>query len=154
VRDKALHHLPYALLVIGSLHGKSIVTIVANWAMQVSFAPSLLAIAIERDSRMRESIEASGFFSVNFLPADRPELAKNFLKPRAILVAEFAGTQFTPGKNGSPFLHEALASLECKVVHVYPTGDHITFIGEVLDARADREGEVLTLQETGLRYRH
>ena len=151
-RDKALQQFPYALLIVGSTMGDSVVAIVGNWATQVSFSPALVAVSIERDSRMRQFIETSGFFSINLLPSKRTELAKTFLKPREASANSINGRKFARAKNGTPFLHDALSSIECKVIQMYPTGDHVTFIGEISDAVVHRDGEALTLRETGLRY--
>jgi len=154
LRDKALRHFPYALLVVGSGTKESVTTIVANWASQVSFSPSLIAIAIEDDSRIRQIIEASGFFSINLLPANRPDLVKAFLKPREVAGIEINGRGFRRTDNGTPFLNDALASLECRVIHAHPTGDHVTLAGEVSDAAVHLEGDIMTLKESGLRYLH
>ena len=153
-RDRALQSIPYGLYVVGAVNGEKFSTIVANWAMQVSFRPALVAIAIEDDSRMRERIEASGYFSLNMLPPGDLALARAFLKPKEFPGVSAGGKRFTRAANGSPFLQDAVASVECRVQARHVAGDHILFLGEVLDAayRRDGKGEVLTLRETGWRY--
>lgn len=153
-RKRALEHIPYGLYVVGSADEHTVMTIVANWAMQVSFSPSLVAIAIEEDSRIRELIERSGYFALNMLPAGKTDLARNYLKPRESEPGEKLDRSVKMAKHGMPFLHEAVASLECRVVNGYPSGDHRLFVGEVVDAavRQATRGEVLTLRETGWRY--
>ena len=153
-RDRALQCIPYGLYVVGVANGEMISTIVANWAMQVSFRPALVAIAVEDDSRMRERIELAGFFSVNMLPPKNVQLARTFLKPKETRGNAVGGRQLTRSRNGSPFLQDAVASIECRVAEKHAAGDHILFLGEVVDAAVRREGrgEVLTLRETGWQY--
>jgi flavin reductase (DIM6/NTAB) family NADH-FMN oxidoreductase RutF len=38
------------------------------------------------------------------------------------------------------------------VVLEQPAGDHVLFLGEVVDAHYNRDGESLTMKETGFRY--
>jgi flavin reductase (DIM6/NTAB) family NADH-FMN oxidoreductase RutF len=151
---RALQQIPYGLYIVGSLNGLVPATIVANWVTQVSFSPPWVAIAVEADSRMKEYIGTSGFFSVNILPSGEREMAKAFLKGPEALGGTIGGKKFEGAKNGTPFLAGASAAIECRVMHVLEAPDHRLFIGEVVDAVVRREGtDVLTLRETGWRYR-
>jgi flavin reductase (DIM6/NTAB) family NADH-FMN oxidoreductase RutF len=150
---RVLEQIPYGLYVVGSLNGPVPATIVANWVTQVSFSPPWVAIAVEADSRMREYIGRSGFFSVNILPSGGREMAKAFLKGPEAKEGTIGGKAFEGAKNGTPFLADASASFECSVVRTLEVPDHVVFVGEVVDAVLRREGsEVLTLRETGWRY--
>ncbi len=151
---RVLQQIPYGLYVVGSLNGTVPSTIVANWVTQVSFAPPWVAIAVEEGSRMKEYIGASGFFSVNILPSGGRETAKAFLKGPEAAGTTIGGKKFEPAGNGTPFLVDASASFECRVMQTLAVPDHHLFIGEVVDAVLRREGAgVLTLSETGWRYK-
>ena len=151
---RVLELIPYGLYVVGSLHDGEPAAIVANWLMQVSFAPPCVAIAVEADSRMRAYIGASGFFSVNILPSGSRATARAFLKAPEGKGETIGGRPFVRGKNGTPYLPEANASFECRVRDTFDVPDHVLFVGEVVDAVLRKEGEnVLTLRETGWRYR-
>ncbi len=150
---RVLEHIPYGLYVVGSLNGRVPATMVANWVTQVSFSPPWVAIAVEADSRMREYIGRSGLFSVNILPSGGRDTAKAFLKAPEATGDTIGGKKFERAKNGSPFLVDASASFECRVMRTLEVPDHLVFIGEVVDALLRREGtDVLTLRETGWRY--
>ncbi|MFN0156696.1 MAG: flavin reductase family protein [Bacteroidota bacterium] len=150
--EKALHAFPYGLYVVGSRNGKSVSTIVANWATQVSFNPPLVAIAIENDSQMKDHIDQSGVFSLNILPAGGTETAKAFVRSTKPIGNMINGRSFHLSQLGTPFLGDASASIECKVINTMPTGDHTTYIGEAVDAILHLDGDALTLKETGWRY--
>lgn len=150
---RVLQHIPYGLYVVGSLNGPVPATMVANWVTQVSFTPPWVAIAVEADSRMREYITRSGVFSVNILPSGAREMAKAFLKGPEAKGGAVGGKKFETAENGTPFLVDASASFECRVMRTVDVPDHALFLGEVVDAVIRREGAgVLTLRETGWRY--
>jgi flavin reductase (DIM6/NTAB) family NADH-FMN oxidoreductase RutF len=149
----ALRRIPYGLYVVGSLREGVPATMIANWVTQVSFHPPCVAIAVESASKMRGYIEASNIFCVNILPAGATTTAKAFLKGPEAEKETIGGERFTRGKNGTPFLAGASASIECRVLSTIATGDHVLFVGEVVDAALHQEGEeVLTLRETGWKY--
>ena len=150
---RVLEHIPYGLYIVGSLNGTVPAAIVANWVTQVSFSPPWVAIAVEAGSRMREYIGRSEVFSVNILPSGGRDLAKAFLKGPEAQEDTIGGKKFERAKNGTPFLVDASASFECRVMNTLDVPDHVVFVGEVVDALLRREGTgVLTLRETGWRY--
>jgi flavin reductase (DIM6/NTAB) family NADH-FMN oxidoreductase RutF len=151
-KDHALQSFPYGLFVVGAVKGDVGLTIVANWGTQVSFKPSLLAIAIEYDSRMRAVIETSRAFSINLLPSKEIRVAKMFIKPREVRTSDYERHQLSGSRHGLPFLNDAIACVECRVVASHQMGDHLLFVGEVTDALYRGGGDALTLRETGWRY--
>lgn len=152
IRTKALQALSYGLYVVGTTNDGAVSTILANWVTQVSFDPALVAVAIEKDSSMKQQIERSGVFSINMLPAGGKDIARAFFKPSVSVGTVINGREFTLLKRGTPILSDARAALECSVVLATPMGDHVLFVGEVTDAVTRRDGDVLTLRETGWHY--
>jgi flavin reductase (DIM6/NTAB) family NADH-FMN oxidoreductase RutF len=147
-----LELIPYGLYVLNSLNGSEPVAMVATWVTQVSFEPPLLAVALEEDSAMRSCVQGSQVFSVNFLFPGSVEFAKRFLRHRPTS-GESWRSEFTLTSHGIPVLKAAKGSLACRVENSFPTGDHVTFVGKVVDAVRTAGGEILTLRETGWRYR-
>jgi flavin reductase (DIM6/NTAB) family NADH-FMN oxidoreductase RutF len=148
----ALQTIPYGLFVIGSHYEGGVATIVANWTTQVSFEPLLMAIAIEDKSKMQLYISKSKIFSINVLASGSKEIAKAFIKAADRVGNTINGREFTVSKHGTPFLKDAIACIECKVIDAHSTGDHILFIGEVVESLVNVEGNALTLKETGWHY--
>ena len=56
------------------------------------------------------------------------------------------------GLTGAPVLEEAIAYVECRVREVHAGGSHPLVVGEVVEARAQRDDEPLALKETGWHY--
>lgn len=149
---QALQMFPYGLFVVASAWEEKSSAIVLNWATQVSFYPPLVAIAVEADSRVRPLVEGSNLFSINVLDSGSKDIARALLKKANAPLSRTAdGVSF--GQLGTPILDAALASLECTVAEHHRVGDHVLFIGEVRNAVIRKEGEVLTLKETGWKYK-
>jgi flavin reductase (DIM6/NTAB) family NADH-FMN oxidoreductase RutF len=65
---------------------------------------------------------------------------------------KLGGVEFSLSPNGLPVLQPALAYFECRLRDKVAIGDHTIFVGEVVEAGVQREGEPLTLAETGFKY--
>jgi len=151
--DHPLDLFPYGLLIAASFDGESPIGIVLTWAMQVSFDPPLIAAAMERPSRMRTAVQNSGCFTLSFLPkATGATLARDFL--RSFRHAGSANMPLILSPSRMPHVKGALAWVSCRVRQEISTGDHDTVIGEVIESGGDPgAGEVLSLKDTGWRYR-
>lgn len=152
VRKKALRSMVHGVYVIGVRDGEKSNAFTATWLTQVSFEPPLIAAGIRKDSVSFQMIERSHVFVLNILGSGQKELAQHFLKPAHLGGDKLAGYAYRPGVTGAPILEEALAHLECRVREIVSGGDHSIVIGEVIDVGVHREGDPLTLKETGWHY--
>ncbi|MCH7580855.1 MAG: flavin reductase [Chloroflexi bacterium] len=164
---KVMDQMPYGLYIVGSAADGDINGMMADWVMQVSFEPRLLAVSFENDAHTLENIRASRAFTVNLLSQEEPgmELASRFAQPyygtkvkgRTGAVAtevhhKLEGIPYTKTASGCPVLEAAMGWLECSVEEFVPAGDHTIVIGEVVDGRLVREAEPLTSSYTGWNY--
>ncbi|HZP57582.1 MAG TPA: flavin reductase family protein [Dehalococcoidia bacterium] len=158
--------MPYGLYIVGSRKGDDVDGMLADWVMQLSFRPRLVAVALENDSRTLENVRASGVFSVNLLSqdADSMALAEKFAQPYYDAKIRGRGANGDPVHHkleriaytlsgfGCPVLEAAMAWLDCKVSQLVPVGDHTLVVGEVHDGKRVRDGEALTSTYTGWNY--
>jgi len=151
--DHPLELFPYGLMIAAAMDGESPVGIVLTWAMQVSFHPPLVAVAIERESRICDAVKSSGYFTISFLPRDTgTAMAREFLQ--ASRGGWPLGAPLAHSPSRLPRLERARAWLACKVFQEIATGDHDTVIGEVIESGGTPgAGEILSLRDTGWRYR-
>lgn len=149
---KALRMFTYGLYIVTSAADGNLGAMTANWVGQVSFDPRMVSLAVEQDAHSLEVIRGGGVFAVNVLESDQRELAAQFSRTTAKVGNKLEGYEYTIGNFGCPLLPEALAAVECRVVLEHPVGDHVLFVGEVVDAYVNREGEPLTLKMAGFRY--
>ncbi len=164
--EKALLKLSYGVHVIGSHAADGTLNaMLADWVMQVSFKPRLLAVAIENDARTLRFIRESGSFSVNLLhEKDGMTIARQVVMPaegRKIrgrsaaasgVTNKLDGLAYGIHANGSPVLDDALAWLTCEAEQFFPAGDHTIVVGRVTDGELLRVGEMLIERELGWEY--
>ncbi|RIV28627.1 flavin reductase family protein [Alicyclobacillaceae bacterium I2511] len=148
----ALRGISYGLYVIGTKVGDDVNAFTGNWVTQISFTPPLVAIAAKKGTTSCDGIRDSGVFSVSVLETGQKDLAFSFFKPVSRVGNKFGEVEFYTQNTGSPILKDALSWFECRVVDVNERGDHVLFVGEVVDAGLHRTGNPMTLKETGLFY--
>ncbi len=164
---RVMDEMPYGLYIVGSKAGGEVNGMMADWVMQVSFEPRLVAVAFENDARTLENIRATKAFTINALSQDphSMELAAKFAQPyygakvkgRTRTAAEkthhkLVGIAHTATAGGCPILDAAMAWLECEAVQFVETGDHTLVIARVLDAMLVGDAQPLTSSYTGWNY--
>ena len=116
------------------------------WHMPVSFNPNLYAISIGKTRFSCEIIKKSKAFAVNFVPF---ELKKQVLvcgTKSGIHIDKFKEAGLTKEECKSidcPRIKEALAYIECEVINEVDAGDHIIFVGKVLNSEIKKNGKRL-----------
>ena len=98
----------------------------------VSLNPPLVLWSLDLGHDRADLFRNAGGFTVNVMGADSAcdELIRKFSKSDA---DRFSGANWHSGVSGQPVLTDAIASLECRLWAEYPGGDHVIFIGEVLN---------------------
>jgi flavin reductase (DIM6/NTAB) family NADH-FMN oxidoreductase RutF len=162
----ALEQFPYGLYIIGSRDGDEVNGMMADWTMQVSFKPRLVAVSLENDASTLRRIRNSRVFSVNVLKSDGVEIARKFCQPSdagkikgrsasasAVTYSKLDGLDWAPGEHtGCPLLGDALAWVECELEELIPMGDHHLAIGRAVSGATAGEGEPLTSHQLGWSY--
>jgi flavin reductase (DIM6/NTAB) family NADH-FMN oxidoreductase RutF len=151
-KKTALRSIPYGLFVMTVKDDKTMTGAAVNWLTQASFAPPLVVLGAKADAPSTAMIESSGLFCINVLETGQVPLASAFFKHVEPDGNKLGGAEFTLSPNGLPVLKDALSYFECKVLEKVAIGDHTIFVGEVIEAGLQREGEPLTLAETGFKY--
>jgi flavin reductase (DIM6/NTAB) family NADH-FMN oxidoreductase RutF len=112
-----------ATKVDGKIHGMT-----ANAFMSVSLNPKLVVISVAEKAHMLENLKRSQRFSVNILSANQQELSMIFagqLKDhREVEFDQLAEVPVLPG---------AVAQIACEITSAHVEGDHMLFIGKVMD---------------------
>jgi len=165
--EKAMLKLSYGVHVIGSRSASGERNaMLADWVMQVSFTPRLVAVAIENDARTLRFIRETGVFSVNLLhEKDGMAIARQVVMPaesRKIkgrtgdaanaVIDKLAGLAYALHDNGCAVLDDALGWFTCDAEAFHTTGDHTIVIGRVTDGDVVRPGEMLIERDLGWEY--
>ena len=152
-KKKVLRQFPYGLYVVtvmseGEDHG-----LTAIWVMQSAFAPPMVAVAIQNESKTLPMMRDARAFAINLLDAGQRELAAKLGRSSRNVPYKLRGVAVRPGPvTGAPILTDALGWVECRLVATMPSGDHTLVLGEVVEAGVEHEGKALTLAETGMKY--
>ena len=117
---------------------------VAAWHMPLSFDPPMYAVAIGKTRFSLGLIKKSKCFAVNFMPAEKEKEILFCGRTSGQTADKFRESGLTEEeceKIHCPRVKEALAWLECEVVEEVEAGDHIVFIGKVVNmAENNRAG--------------
>jgi len=151
-KKTALRMIPYGLFVMTVKDGNTMTGAAVNWLTQASFQPPLVVLGAKADAPSTGMIERSGLFNINVMETGQVGIASAFFKHVEPQGNKFGEIEFSLSPNGLPVLRDALAWFECRVREKVAIGDHTIFVGEVVEAGVQREGEPLTLAETGFKY--
>ncbi len=118
-------------------HGDNIMT--AEWTHHVSYSPGLLAVCIHAVNATAENIIKTKEFGVSICAQDQSILSSvaggsSGRSVNKIAVLKKLGFTFTQGKKIKALLvADSVLQLECNVVQQMVIGDHIMFVGEVVE---------------------
>lgn len=136
---RLLNHGPTVL--VSSAHGGATNVMAAAWSMPLDFSPPKVAVVIDRSTRTRELVEASGEFALN-IPSR--QMAQATLAVGSVSgrehdkFTEYRLATFAAETIGAPLLDGCLGWLECRVIaepHIQQRYD--LFLGEIVAAWAD-----------------
>jgi flavin reductase (DIM6/NTAB) family NADH-FMN oxidoreductase RutF len=149
----ALGRVPTGLYVVTTLSGGAPVGFVGSFAMQMGFAPPVMAVAVGKDRAHLAAIRASGKFALSILDKSTESVMGRFFRKYEPGAGPFDGLELAHAAGGTPVIPSALAWMECKLTGEHATGDHVVVFGEVVDAKLCREGEPsIHLRKNGLGY--
>lgn len=131
--ERGLAHLTTGIYVLTARHGAARHGMSSSWVTQVSGTPPLLSAAVGMRHATHALIVASGDFAINVVGARGRALEDFFYSPAAQRPDNLAGFACDESPAGVPYLRDAMASLECRVVARHAAGDRSLFIAELTD---------------------
>ena len=137
---RALGRFATGVVVIATCTPEAeLVGLTANSFAAVSLDPPLVLWSLNRKASSFSGFSRSAHFTVSILGAEQEALARHFAARRD---DKFATVAFTRGHGGCPLIADSLATFECRAVSKMDGGDHVVFLGRVLNATY-REGDPL-----------
>lgn len=147
---KALGLVASGLFIVTAKHEKDEDAVLASWVSQCAFEPPALSMVLAKTRQARLLVEASERFVVNVLEKDG-ELMKKFFASNKEDV--FDGLKTRKSGKRPRILTEAVSWLECKVTGSIATGDHVVYIGEIVDGGMLKGGDPYThVRKNGFSY--
>jgi flavin reductase (DIM6/NTAB) family NADH-FMN oxidoreductase RutF len=111
------------------VHGMTVSAMV-----EVSLSPPLVLVCADKASNTLPLIEESRIFAVNLLARDQAALSNRFASKQDEW-RRFEGLETDTGLTGAPLLRGVVANLDCRVVASHEHGDHVVYLGTVVEAR-------------------
>lgn len=111
----------------------------------VSLNPPLVLWSLSRKAQSIDAFCSSGHFAVHVLAADQAPLSSHFAKSGG---DKFSALGWNKGVLGSPVFSEYASRFECRTLHQYEGGDHIIFVGEVVQFD-QQDGQPLVFHQGG-----
>jgi flavin reductase (DIM6/NTAB) family NADH-FMN oxidoreductase RutF len=171
-RSFALRMIPYGVFVATAIdpENQQAAAVTVHWVTQTSFAPPMLAMAVEKSHPVLGLIQRTGRFALHMLgkddKAEALTFARNTLSTRVLRgslpdgTASIGGYTASWGRRGTLLLHAAIAVLECEMRAILEAGDHHPVIAEVVETHvrlpqhARPDEMILHMRELGPRYFH
>lgn len=125
-----------------------------SWAIQSSFEPAMVTVAIQKDSDLNETIQKSQVFSLTVIGKNERSLIERFAEQTEVDYSsnKVNGITYREGKTGAPLLDCGVATIECTLDDALTTnGDHLLFVGRIQNAICN-DGEPITERETRFEY--
>ena len=155
LRRRVLWTMPYGLYVVGSRAGDRRNLMTLNFATQVSFAPKLVGIGVEKTALTHELIAEGGSFVINTVSREDRAIVRKFTKPvEQGPDGALNGFAVHDSATGAPVLDQAVAWIDCEVRNPVDCGGHTFFIGEVVDSgfQQAEDTPVLRMEDTRMSY--
>jgi len=106
------------------------VGVTASSFNSVSLDPPLVLWSLAKTAHSMPAYQNAGGFNVHVLASHQSNLSNQFARPAD---DKFSGVDWSLCEQGFPLLPEYAALFSCKTHFQYEGGDHIIFVGEVID---------------------
>ena len=131
----ALGQFATGVTIVTTMDEDKPIGVTASSFNSVSLDPPLVLWSLAKTARSMPAYQTSGGFNVHVLASHQDDLSNQFARPSD---NKFEGVDWQKCDNGFPLLPECAALFRCRTTFQYEGGDHIIFVGEVIDFnRAD-----------------
>ena len=120
--------------IVTARAGDRILGMTVSAFSEVSLEPPLVLVCADKTSNTHSLIAKSGAFAVHILRRGQEELS-NLFASRKDEHRRFDDLEYENGATGAPLLSGMIATFDCRVRDAHEAGDHIIYVGEVIDLR-------------------
>ena len=106
------------------------VGVTANSFNSVSMSPPLVLWSLAKNARSLEAFGAAGHWNVHILSTAQEATSNRFARAGE---DKFNGLTLDTGVTPAPLLPECSARFQCRTKFQYDGGDHVIFVGEVIE---------------------
>jgi len=106
-----------------------------NSFTSVSIDPPCVTVTLANTTRTKKLVDEMGIFGINLLSEDQQEISDHFAGRIPEDGDRFHDLHIIFGENRLPLIREAVAHLECKVIHVFKMENSTLYVGAVTSSR-------------------
>lgn len=114
-----------------------------NSFASVSLDPLLILWSIDNRVSTYEAFKKVDQFAVNILADNQAEVASLFASSSTDNHERFANSSWHQSEHHLPIIKDATATLQCKTFKQIEAGDHIIFIGEIIEIDLEKKPPLL-----------
>lgn len=122
----------------GEQHGMTVSSFTS-----IALEPPIVIVSLQTDSRTHRLISGSNAFAITILADGQQEVSDRFAGRVSDAEDRLAGVETETLVTGAPFVKGGLSYLDCRVSQTIEVGSNTLFLGEVVAARGNGEGDPL-----------
>jgi 3-hydroxy-9,10-secoandrosta-1,3,5(10)-triene-9,17-dione monooxygenase reductase component len=149
---EVLRRVPKAVAVVTVGRGGAENGFTVSWATPVSFDPPQYLIAVDRLHYSVSILRSTRNFTINFLREGQERISAHFAAQSMLGEDKLEPLATREATTGSAVLSDSLAWVDCELAAVHEAGDHVLFVGRVVEAGVHAEGRPL-MTHAGVGYR-
>lgn len=132
---------PTGVTIITTIDAEGVPSgLTVNSFASVSLDPLLVLWCLDRRSASLDVFQQSQGFAVHVLAADQEELCWAFAGKDP---DRFSKANWSLSNNNLPVISGSLGVMECKTVQQIDAGDHVIFIGQIIDINKEEKEPML-----------
>lgn len=131
---QVLSHWVTGVTIVTARDGDRVHGMTVSAFTEVSLDPPLVLVCADKGSNTNSMIAAGRVFAVNVLASDQAELSNRFASKQNE-DSRFEEVDYATGETGAPLLDGVVANLDCRLEAAHDHGDHVVYVGEVVDVR-------------------
>jgi 3-hydroxy-9,10-secoandrosta-1,3,5(10)-triene-9,17-dione monooxygenase reductase component len=139
---RVLAHWITGVTIVTARDGDRIHGMTVSAFTEVSLEPPLVLVCADVKSNTHPVIAAGKGFAVNILARDQESLSNKFASKKEE-ERRFEGLDCDVGRTGAPLIPGSVANLDCRLVAAHEHGDHVVYVGEVVEVRLNEKQPLL-----------
>lgn len=127
----AMCHFATGVTIITTNYNNELFGFTASSFTSLSLKPPLILFCLHKNAFSIDSFDKSDKFAVSILAENQIDISKHFARSQP---NKFAKIAYELGSNTAcPLIEGAICHIECLKYASYDVGDHVIFIGEVIN---------------------
>lgn len=149
----SLGKIPSGVGVLTARQGTEESAMLASWFQQAAFEPPMISVAVNKERPIQSLIQGSKKFCLSIFHTNQKDLFSHFAKGFEPGQDPFDGIAVERRATECAVIREAMSYLDCELVSATDAGDHIVYLGRIIDGGILNDGKSMVhTRSSGFRY--